>query len=345
MKNTQLAGLKEGQPIMFRLYSGQTENGAGENKMLFSSMMVMDYLGGLLTQERALLLQRWTVSSPEARKFIQGAVYNWASNHDEEFDKWYKQTSPEVKAIMGEMDLGIQQIEGFGNLYRVTKAHSLVEVPKDMSLPAQISEEIAKREKDIDEDKGWARGKLGVIKTSTPAGYVDAFTFELGDNHNLGRLKLARRNLTMSANQVTPITRDALLSGLQTEMENYHDLIAKGGLEGAVEARKQFLLAKLYQKLQVAESNEQIHQIMGSDNRFPAPETGIYVLIGGNGKEPNLSAVRVNPRYDEDKVAGLMGVLTATERGFETLRFQALEVPEVALKYIQNPKTLEVRLS
>jgi len=116
-------------------------------------------------------------------------------------------------------------------------------------------------------------------------------------------------------------------------------------LEGAIEARKQFLLAKVYQKLQAAESNEQIHQIMGSDNRFPAPETGVYVLIGANGEGPKLSAVRVNPRYDEDKVAGLMGVLTATERGFETLRFQALEVPEVALKYIQNLKILEVRLS
>ena len=40
-----------------------------------------------------------------------------------------------------------------------------------------------------------------------------------------------------------------------------------------------------------------------------------------------------------------MGVLTNQERRFETLRFQALEVPERALQYITNPKNLKLRLS
>jgi len=345
MKNTQLANLKEGQPITFR-YSGQTENGARGNKAIYGMLTASEALSKLLRDNPEEFLRIYRGSSEQVNNFLKASIGHWSQNsHEGEFDRWYKNSSPEVKLFLQELRLKVQPIEQRGGQHYVTETHSFGELPVDLHLPELIRKQIDENSRRIDEDKGWESGKLGVIKTSTPAGYVDAFTFGLGDWHSwstFGGLVLDDPNY---AYQVTPITRDALLSGLQTEMENYRDLIVKGGLEGAIEARKQFLLAKVYQKLQAAESNEQIHQIMGSDNRFPAPETGVYVLIGANGEGPKLSAVRVNPRYDEDKVAGLMGVLTATERGFETLRFQALEVPEVALKYIQNLKILEVRLS
>ena len=108
------------------------------------------------------------------------------------------------------------------------------------------------------------------------------------------------------------------------------------------------MLQRVHDRIKINSSPEEILKVIGADNRFPAPETGVYVLLPNGIGVRNTGdpfAVKADPRYDEDKIAGIMGVLTNQERRFETLRFQALEVPERALQYITNPKNLKLRLS
>jgi len=349
MSVTEADKLVAGQPIKFR-YSGPTEDGAEISKKANTLFIVEDYLTGLLKSDPKHFLERYEQqSSPEVKKFTEalicGWAYNWRFNKQEEFDRWYETTLPEMKKFIDNLKLD-----------EVRMAPPLPPpVPADITLPSDIEKKIDEELKRIDEDRGVPNFTYGVMGRVYP-GYKGVFSFELGG----GRwADFCTTDITDSFHtyEVEPVTKEEMLSGLQAEIDAYEPLIVKGGLEGAVEARKQFLLQELYKKLDATKSHEERLQVMESDNRFPAPETGFYVLIPRElipqeleGEEKPF-AVRANPRYDEDEIAGLIGILKAKERGFEILRgfetliFEALEVPEKALGYIKEAENLEVRLS
>ncbi|MBU3913308.1 MAG: hypothetical protein KKE50_04405 [Nanoarchaeota archaeon] len=336
-----------GQPIKFR-YSGHTENGARGNKAIFGMLTASDVLSGLLRDNPSEFLKTYKGSSEQVNDFLRATIGNWSQNsHEGEFDKWYRASSPEVKAFLRDLKLEVRPIEQMGGQFYVTETHSFGELPKDLILPAEVRKQLDDNSRRIDQDRGVQDFTYGVMSVANN-GYKEAKNFKLGGWHSwatFGGLVLTDSNY---AYEVIPITSTDLLGGLQAEIDAYEPLISKGGLQGAVEARKQFLLQKVHDKLKTSSSPEEILKVIGADNRFPAPETGVYVLLPSevgvrNKGEP--FAVKANPRYDEDRIAGIMGVLTAEERGFETLRFQALEIPERALGYIATPRNLEVRLS
>ncbi|MBS3072152.1 hypothetical protein J4408_04135 [Candidatus Pacearchaeota archaeon] len=339
--------LTTGQPIKFR-YSGHTENGARENKAIFEMITASKALSEFLRDNPTEFLRTYRCSSEQVNKFLRATIGNWSQNsHKREFDKWYIQSSSEVKVFLKDLGLKVQQIKEMDGQHYVTETHSLGELPKDLILPVEIRRQIDENSRRIDTDEGVQDFTYGVMSVANN-GYKEAKNFKLKDRHfwaNFGGLVLTDPNY---AYEVIPITSIELLEGLQAEIEAYEPLISKGGLQGAVEARKQFLLQRVHDRIKINSSPEEILKVIGADNRFPAPETGVYVLLPNGIGVRNTGdpfAVKADPRYDEDKIAGIMGVLTNQERRFETLRFQALEVPERALQYITNPKNLKLRLS
>ena len=334
-----------GQPIKFR-YSGHTENGARINKATFGMLTASKALSELLIDNPDEFLRTYKGFSEQVNDFLRATISNWSQNSREgEFDRWYRASSPEVKSFLVELCLEVQPIEQMGGQHYVTGTYSFGKLPSDLPLLEGIRMQIEENSRKIDEDKGAKEFTYGIMSAANN-GYKEAKNFKLGDWHSwatFGGLVLTDPNY---AYEVIPITSLDLLRGLQAEIDAYEPAITKGGLDGAVEARKQFLLQRVYDKLKATPFPKEILKILGSNNRFPSPETGVYVLlpnrIGAKEIEEPF-AVRANPRYDEDKIAGIMGVLTAEEKGFKTL--QALEVPERALSYVSNLRTLEVRLS
>ncbi len=333
--------LVAGQPIKYR-YSGQTENGAKCNKALFAMMNVNDVLKDLLRDKPNEFLATYSGLSDESNGFLRAVIGSFSQNSFEgEFDEWYKSSSPEVKTFFDELGLEVKPIEEMGGQFYVIETHAFGTLPEDLPLPESIQKELAENAKRIDEDRGVKEFTYGIMHTCNE-GYKDAKNFQLGDWHSwatFGGLVISDPTYSY---EVVPITKDELLGGLQGVIDSYEPAIESGDLCGAVEARKQFFLEVVYDRIKEANTPEEIFQVFESDNLVPSPGTGVYVLISNKGS----FAVKADPKYDENTVAGVMSVLNPEGHdGIGIMKYQIFEVPQKALDCVPEYKTLEVRLS
>lgn len=142
---------------------------------------------------------------------------------------------------------------------------------------------------------------------------------------------------------------DQHLTGLVARYQNY----IHGGLEGAIEARRQHYIEEVQKFLK--EVGPQAITFFESEG----PKTGIYVLEGTYvGGEPvtRLQGLKVNPRLPEKLVGPIMmnlfpeGIQPPPPYIYDTpgvspgrlTWYQAYEVPEKALFLVRNPKELEL---
>ena len=272
MSVTEDVKLVAGQPIKYR-YSGHTEKGAISNKTLGNMMIAREAVIEYLRDKPEEFLRTYQGSSPEVHHFLGAVVSSWAMNENDNVIRWYRQSSPKTRLFLKKLGfkVGVQDI---------TKVRPLGEPPADLFLPARVWGKIHKNSRRIDEDKGVPEFTYGIIGAVHPNGYKEAKNFRLDERldswNEFSGLVLSDPTY---AYEIIPITSKDLLGGLQAEIETYEPRIAPGGSQGAIEARKQFLLQQVSLKLEKASSPKRILEVMCSDNRIPAPETGVYVLL------------------------------------------------------------------
>jgi len=340
--------LVPGQPIKFR-YAGQTESGANLNKAVSEVMDVIEYISGFLYADPQGFVKTYSKPSKQERDFLGSAVHHWVMNNSRQFGDWYIKSAPKVKTFLKrDLELDVKPYKKGGSEFYLEGDHSIGKLPASLSLPVSLRDKLAEDAKAIDGDKGDADFTYAIY---APQGACEvAETFKLiGDFSTWAKFGSRVLSDPMRSYETAPVSRQKFLGELLKEGLSYEPRITQGGLQGAIEARKQNLMKEVYLKLAKDFSPQNALKVMNSDNRFPSPGTGVYVLLPGKiisnqGIEP--FALKVEPRlYTEDKIAEIVGVLTTKERDMGSLHFQALEVPQKALKYISDPRKLEVRLS
>ena len=340
-----MVSLTRGQPIKYR-YSGQTEAGARGSKMISGAMTSSEDTIKQLKIDPVNTLSKIVSGSEDSKNFMRAVIGNFSTNFYKDFDTWYRALDSKARELISSLDLEVQEQNHLGNRlsYTVFGIHSFGKLPSDFPLSREVWNEINETNRKIDEDEGESSFTYGMIKEANN-GYREARNFKLGDFFSwatFGGLVLTDPHHKY---EVVPITKNELLQGLQAEIASYEPAIVKGELLGAIEARKQFLLQRVYDKIVKSHCDEEFVKILESDNRFPAPETGVYVLFQNEGlRSGNLKpfAVKATPRYSEDMVAQFIGTI---KKNIEDRGFQALEVPERALGFVTNPMSLELRLS
>ncbi|MFH1420673.1 MAG: hypothetical protein ABIG30_01765 [Candidatus Aenigmatarchaeota archaeon] len=180
---------------------------------------------------------------------------------------------------------------------------------------------------------------IGILKAPAHVGSVYPINAHFGDKFS--STKFESFTYRDPPTDIVPVTLDELLSGVQEVIDKYEPLIAQGGLKGAHEARRQFILQQVYNKLSAAKGNEGRLAVIESDNRIPAPGTGLYVMIDREHGKP-LFGVRATPRHDEDTIAKAMTALLYKDECLPTV--EASEVPERALDFVENPRKLTLEL-
>lgn len=340
-----MTSLVKGQPIKYRS-SGLTEAGARGCKMISGTMTASEDTIKQLKIDPANILSKIVSSLEDTKEFMRAVIGNFSTNYYKDFDPWYRTLDTKARELVSSLGLEVQEQNHLGNRlsYTVCGIHSFGKLPSDFPLSIEARKEIAETNRKIDENKGVSLFTYGLIKEANN-GYREARNFKLGDFFSwatFGGLVLTDPHYKY---EVIPITKNELLQGLQTEIDSYEQSIVKGELLGAIEARKQFLLQKVYEKIRNANSDYEFVKILESDNRFPAPETGVYVLFQNDGlrsSDIKPFAVKATPRYSEDMVAQFVSTL---RKNVENRGFQALEVPERALGFVTNPMSLELKLS
>ena len=142
----------------------------------------------------------------------------------------------------------------------------------------------------------------------------------------------------------------------------FEKMYKKGGLEGALAARKKFFVDAVTNFVNKGPQKKDIYGF-GWNINVKDPLTGYYVVRGvysGNGPGTDLEAVMVSPRKSEYDIAQLLYILQperignvpsevnntpATSHG-DLVCYQAFEIPEFALHLAleKNPKRIRIEL-
>ncbi len=143
--------------------------------------------------------------------------------------------------------------------------------------------------------------------------------------------------------------------------ENFAAEIAKGGLSGAISARRKHSLSSIVRLIDEGNISSHMMFDMMFGKGFPQPGTGVYVLMGiysGQGPSDQLEGLRANPRLSEQTISSFMFDLRpkgfgripsdvyntpATSHG-SLVAYRAFEVPTEAIGLVENPLTLEYLL-
>ena len=343
-----MEGLTRGQPIKYR-YAGQTEAGSAGSKAISSIMTASDYVISTLEENPLTILPAVMGGSEESKDFMRAVFQHFSFNYHERFDTWYRGLNPGARGIVSSLGVKIEEHDVGRRKpeFIVCESYAFGNLPTDFPLSEKTWAEIRETNRKIDEDKGVQEFTYGVVKTANN-GYKEAKNFRLGDFFSWAALGGIVLTDPHHKYDIVPITKDELLLGLNAEINLFEPRINQGGLDGAIEARKQYLLQGIYFKISQLKngSNDGIIEVIESDNLLPAPGTGVYAVGLRDGlRKTDFKpfAVKVNPRHEESKVAKVLETM-AMKDGMSG-HLEAFEVPEKALKFVTNPQTLELKLA
>jgi len=151
-------------------------------------------------------------------------------------------------------------------------------------------------------------------------------------------------------------TKDESLNHFYNISKDLEKDFGKGGLMGAISARKQHYLDGM-----ISQIKDEEHSLYALCIRPEDPMTGMYVLMGiysGQGPSNQLEGITINPRLAEETVSkvmrdirpnGIGGVSNdiydtpATSHG-SLVAYATYEVPKKAVGLVENPIRLDLNL-
>jgi len=342
--------LKAGEAVKFR-YSGQTEQGKRSNKARFGILTASEYIVDLLKRSPTSFLEAYKGKSEDVYEFLRASIADWSKNDMDGFSSWYLNNANVSREVGSFIQSGLAMVfeESDGKVsLKETQSFSSKSLPKDMPLSEEVRAIIDENSARIDADNGDSGFKYGIMTDVSP-GWKGATTFKLATTDHRGHRSSwyslddeCVSNDTRNTHEVVPISMMEVIGVLKSEIDSYETLITKGGFEGALEARKQYLLQQLASRLEGSDSHEERLGVMKSDHRIFAPETGVFAMYEEGlprGQEPVPFAMRADPSFSEERVGKLVSELHINNQGRKR-SYEAIGVPEKALGYVGKTKTL-----
>lgn len=234
--------------------------------------------------------------------------------------------------------------EFFDNLGIFNDDICVMSIPSELDIPDDLRSKLDEVIEEIENFKVDPIVQHSVVEPSTNDKFPrDALTYDEGciswnvrfkKWYEPHRIRVWHPNLET---EVSRISIEDFLEGLQERIDSFTDEISQGGLKGAIAARKQSILFPLYGQLEKAKQKDRI-EIMNKDHRFPHLNSGFYILQEGENKP---FVVKFKPGYSEDDIGKLADIFYRKEG------HTAFEIPpDYLTKYgdqrvLQETKLLE----
>ncbi|MBU4086597.1 MAG: hypothetical protein KKB21_03410, partial [Nanoarchaeota archaeon] len=294
-------------------YSGYTDSAAARERQILVRGVCEDYVFDLLETEQGVkrLSDEFCLGNlivgRERRRFLTDLIYTAGTRKQSRKKELLASTAEPVLKR-----LGIKVIEG-GDYSRISGGRIIGNISLDNDLPEEMRGEIRRVFKQVDDYKEVLGIGIFVSRSRVVTPRLVWPGFEVKSLINGDKVP-----------GFGIISKERIIEGLDEEIAKYNPV--GRGLQQAINARKRVLLGNVRESVRTTGNSEVFEIMTKKDNRFPGPETGVYVIEQGN----NLFTAYINPKAPSEQI--LEDLLNATARFSDSRVF---EVPKEFLEIVR----------
>ncbi len=319
-----MSNIELGQAVEFG-YSGYTDSAAARERQILARGVCEGYVFDLLKTKQGVkrlsdefCLRNWIVGR-ERRGFLTDVIYTAGAGKQSRRKELLASTAEPVLNR-----LGIKIIKE-GDYSRISGGRIIGKISPDDDLPEEMRGEIRRVFKQVDDYKEVLGIGIFVSRSRVVTPRLAWPGFEVKSLINGDKVPGFG---IISEGGI--ISKGRIIERLDEEIVKYNPV--GRGLQQAINARKQVLLGNVRKSVLTAGNSEVFEIMTKKDNRFPGPETGVYVIEQGN----NLFTAYINPRAPSEQI--LEDLLNATSSFSDSRVF---EVPKEFLEIVRADEESE----